>query len=121
MARVDAEVEGDLDRLVELGLGVALDRLDRLGQRVEPGSVDGAQRRFETLAPACHRRHSTTCRPIERAEPTIIAVAASRSLAFMSFIFCSAISRHCATLICPASVRPGVGLPLSTLAARLMK
>ena len=37
---------------------------------------------------------STTVRPIERAEPASMRTAPSTSLAFMSFIFCSAISRQ---------------------------
>ena len=35
VARVDAQVDGDLDALVELGRGVGLDQLDRLGERMD--------------------------------------------------------------------------------------
>ena len=37
MARIDAEIHRDLDRLVELGLGALLDHLHRLFERIELG------------------------------------------------------------------------------------
>ena len=40
---------------------------------------------------------------------------------FKSFIFCSAISRTCALVTEPATSRPGVFEPLSSLAAFLRK
>ena len=59
--------------------------------------------------------------PIERAEPSIISIAFSTSLAFRFFIFASAISRTWARVMVPALEMPGVLEPLVSLAAFLMK
>ena len=50
-------------------------------------------------------------------KPLTIFIAASRSFAFKSFIFISAISLHCATETDPFDSLPGVCEPLSILAA----
>src|SRR4029078_5669226 len=50
---------------------------------------------------------STTWRPIARAEPSMIFVAAAMSFAFRSFILASAISASCERLIVPALSLPG--------------
>jgi hypothetical protein len=55
VARVDAEIEGKLDALVELGRGVLLDQRDRLGERVCLGPVDLRLGGGQSLALACHR------------------------------------------------------------------
>src|SRR3546814_8077120 len=74
------------------------------------------------LSLAGFRHHCpTTSRPIERAVPTIICVAASTSFAFRSTIFCVAISRHCATVTRPAVVLPVVPERFWILAAFLRK
>ena len=77
VARVNPKIERQLDRFVELCRRTALDRPHGIRQRVELHSVDGGQRRLELLALLRHRLYPTTSRPIERAEPTIIWVAAS--------------------------------------------
>src|SRR5205807_9596510 len=56
-----------------------------------------------------------------RAAPSIMRIAAWTSLAFKSFILISAISRTLARGIVPAVARPGVPLPLSILAAFLIR
>ena len=41
VARVDAQIDGDLDGLVELGGGVGLHQLDGLGERMQRLAVAG--------------------------------------------------------------------------------
>src|SRR3954463_11719753 len=55
--------------------------------------------------------------PIERAVPATCAIAPSRSIAFRSGIFCSAISRTCAFVTEPAVSRFGAVEPFSRPAA----
>src|SRR6478609_4913034 len=120
MRRIDAEVHRDLDGFVELRLGALLHELHRLGDRIGLLAIDtlaGLLRAFSD----CHGCYSVTARPIERAEPSIIFIAASTVSQFKSFIFCSAISRTCFLLTCPTGSRPGVFDPLSSLAAFLRK
>ena len=50
MARIDAEIERNLDRLVELRLGRVLDELHRLFERIELVAIDGGLSRGEPLA-----------------------------------------------------------------------
>src|SRR5665213_475808 len=59
--------------------------------------------------------------PIERAEPSIISIAFSTSLALRSFIFVSAIWRTCALVTLPANESPGVLEPPLILAAFFRK
>src|ERR1700743_718599 len=59
--------------------------------------------------------------PMERAEPSIISIAFSMSLALRSFIFASARARTCARVTLPALVTPGDLEPLVSLAAFLRK
>src|SRR6185312_2920170 len=118
--RIDAEVHRDLDGLVELGLGALLAELDRFGKRVGFVAVYAFARDLGAFSD-CHDRYSCTVRPIERAEPSIIFIAASISLALRSFIFCSAISRICFLVTEPTMSRPGVLEPLSSFAAFLRK
>ncbi len=77
VARVDAEVHRDLDGLVELGLGPLLDQLHGLVERVELVAVDAFAGRLRALSDMCHRSYPATWRPIERAEPSTIFIAAS--------------------------------------------
>src|SRR6185437_10770828 len=90
MARIDAEIDRQFDRLVELGRGARLDQLDRFLDRIGFGGVDAFDRLLESLG-ECHGGYPFTSMPIERAEPSIISIAFSTSLAFRSFIFASAI------------------------------
>ena len=76
VTRIDAQVERQLDRLVELRLGVVLDQLHRLGQRVQLVAIDRRHRPPSAACPCLPSSYSTTSRPIERAEPTIICAAA---------------------------------------------
>src|ERR1700682_84603 len=56
--------------------------------------------------------------PMERAEPSIMLIAASIVSQFKSFIFCCAISLTCAFDTCPTGSRPG-GLAAGGLRRRL--
>src|SRR5665213_549360 len=120
MARIDAEVHGDLDRLIELRLGALPDHLHGLDERIELLAVDAVESCLVALS-HCHRAYSTTSRPIERAEPATIRIAASTSVAFRSFSFFVAISRTCALVTLPTLPRPGVWLPLGMPAAFFRK
>src|SRR4029434_680329 len=101
VARIDAEVHRDLDGLVELRLGALLDQIHRLLDIVEGVAVDRAVGLGQALSFARHGPYSTTSKPIERAEPLIMAIAASTLLALRSTIFFSAISRTCFTVTLP--------------------
>ena len=74
---VDAEIHRDLDGLVELRLGALLDELDRLGERIELDPVDSLARLAHAFPVHVPSLYPTTSRPIERAEPSIILIAAS--------------------------------------------
>src|SRR6202021_3403042 len=117
VARIDAEIHGDLDGLVEFRLGALLDHLHRVLECIELLAVDAFARRDRAFA----ERHDTTSSPIERADPSTMLMADSIVSQFKSFIFCSAISRTCALVTEPAMSRPGVLEPLSIFAAFLRK
>src|SRR5262249_19938312 len=117
---IDAEIHRDLDGLVELRFGSLLNEPDRFGDRIGLFAVDTFASRLWAVSDV-HCRYSVTVRPIERAEPSTILIAASTVSQLRSFIFCSAISRTCFLLTCPTDSRPGVFDPLSSLAAFLRK
>ena len=121
VARVDAEIHRHLDRLVELGLGPILDHLDRFVDRIKLGAINAFAELFSSFSEICHGPYSATVMPMDRADPATMRIAESTLSQFKSFIFCSAISRTCAGVIEPATSRPGVFEPLSSLAAFLMK
>src|SRR5262249_16752528 len=120
MRWIDAEVHRNLDRFIELRFRAFLDQLHRLGDRIGFIAINAFANGLRALSD-CHGRYSVTVRPIERAEPSIIFIAASTVSQFRSFIFCSAISRTCFLLTCPTGSRPGVFAPLSIFAAFLRK
>ena len=91
MLGIDAEVHRDLDGLIELRLGPLLDHLHGFRERIGLGGVDAFTGSFCALSD-CHCPYPFTSRPIERAEPSTIFMAASMVVQFKSFIFCSAIS-----------------------------
>ena len=72
--------------------GISSSRPKASAQRVAPRAVDLLETRAVALASRRHHSPSTS-RPIERAVPATIFIAASRSLAFRSGILSSAISR----------------------------
>src|SRR5271165_5179851 len=109
--RIDAEVERKLDGLVELDVGVGLDELQGLVELVELGALDRLARVADSLAVMSHLTYSATCRPIARAEPSIIFIAASIESQLRSGIFFSAISRTCSFVTLPTKPRPGVLAP----------
>src|SRR5262249_38696092 len=89
MTRIDAEIHRHFDGLVELGLGTLLDHVHRFGKRIKLLAVDTLAR----LSRAFAHRHAFTSWPIDRADPSIMRIAASIVSALRSFIFCWAISR----------------------------
>src|SRR6185436_13770264 len=91
MLGIDAEVHRDFDGLVELRLGALLDHLHRFHERIGLGGIDAFTNLLGALS-GCHRRYPFTSRPIERAEPSTIFMAASTVLQFRSFILAWAIS-----------------------------
>jgi len=92
VTRVNAEVHGDLDGFVELGDGPFLDHCDGVRQGDEPRRIDTFADLLHALCELCHDQ-PTTSRPMERAEPSTIAIAPSTSAALRSFILPSAIAR----------------------------
>ena len=111
VARVDAEADVRLDRRIELrGRGLA-DEAHRLGGRVELPVLDRRSRprgtscrvvrAFHCLrgvggrAAPSHSVAQLTFRPMDRAVPSMILVACSRSCALRSACLTSAISRTC--------------------------
>src|ERR1700730_17263955 len=121
MTRIDAEIHGDLDGLVELRPGAFLDHLNGFVERVELLPIDALAGLHNAFSVARHDRYSLTSMPIDRAEPSTIRIADSTVSQFRSFIFCSAISLTCALVTSPALSRPGVLEPDSTFAAFLRK
>ena len=63
---IDPEIHGDLDGLVELGLGALLDQLDRLGERIGLVAVDAFAGGVHAFS-VCHVRYSATAMPMELA------------------------------------------------------
>src|SRR5262249_22303515 len=112
---------GDLDGLVELGLGARLDHVHRLVQRVELGAVDAVARRPRAFSEIGHFSYPTTSSPMDFAEPSTMRMAASTVVQLRSFIFFSAISLTCSLVTEPTAPRPGVLAPLWILAAFLRK
>ena len=91
--RVNAEVHGDLDGFVEFRFRVRLHQRDSFGDRVGLVGIHGFRDCAGTLSWFRHDAYSVTSMPIARADPAMIFEAASRSFAFRSSIFISAISR----------------------------
>src|SRR5439155_8961015 len=91
VARVDTEVHGDLDGLVELRLGALLDELHRFVEAIKLDAVDAFLRRPNTLS-VRHADHPTISRPIDWAEPFTMAIADSTESQFRSGSFVVAIS-----------------------------
>src|SRR5437773_1761962 len=74
--------------------------------------------RLDVLFAPLLRHYSMTSRPIDRAVPSIIFIAASGSYAFRSLRFSSTIWRSCCRVTRPIFSRFGFAEPLSTPAAR---
>ena len=76
--------------------------------RIKLDPVDALARLDDAFSNMRHRAHPTTSRPIERAEPSIIGIAASTVAQLRSGSFFSAISLICALVILPTKPRPVV-------------
>src|SRR6185436_2097019 len=119
LLRVDAEVDRDIDRLVELRRGGLLDEVDRLDRSVGLARIDLGKECLPALGDVRHYMPSTMT-PIERALPATMRMAASRSAALRSGIFALAISSTCFRVILPTLSVCGLGLPDSMPAAFLI-
>src|SRR5690606_8645208 len=111
VARVNAEVHGNFDSLVKFRRRVRLDDVDRLVKPIELVAVNLSGLGLLFLRQFRHDPYSTTSRPMERAYPRMMSIAVSISLALRSGIFASAISRTCASVTFPATLRLGVAPP----------
>src|SRR6266540_949220 len=117
MADVEAHVHVHLDRLVELGALLVLEKLDRLERRVRALTVDVRERLAVALAVLAHAGVST---PIERAVPSMILIAWSTSRAFKSSSLVSAIWRTWSRVSRPTFSRLGSPEPLGIPSASLI-
>ncbi|KXX63299.1 hypothetical protein AY586_16680 [Marichromatium gracile] len=93
MTRIYAEVDGKFNAFVELGLGPILEHGQSFTKTIGLVAINAFTGRFNALTYFRHRSYSVTSMPMERAEPSIMIIADSISLAFRSFILASAISR----------------------------
>src|SRR5205807_982309 len=111
LARIDVEPHRHFDRLIELGDLVVGDQRDRLFEGISLLAID-LLRRFVVFL-ACHircpARQPTTSMPIERAVPSTVLIAASRSLAVKSLSLVFAISSTCALVTLPTLFLFGIG------------
>jgi len=109
---IDAEVDGDVHRLLELGGGALLDQRDGLVERVLLARLDLLGERLLALGElfGLHDQPSPST-PIERAEPAMVLIAASMLPALMSGHLILAISSSCLREILPTFLLFGVALP----------
>src|SRR5205814_3818941 len=98
-------------RLVEFRVGRVLHLLDGNGGRVQLARLDGGDGSFVFLAVGAHQ--PSTTRPMDRAVPAIMLIAPSRSVAFRSCIFSSAIFLSWARVTLPTLSRLEVAEPFS--------
>src|ERR1700685_579079 len=119
LLRVDAETDVNLDRFIELRVGVLLHEADRFGRRVEGLLIEVGLEVLVTLTVML--RHYSTSTPIERAVPAMIFLAASISFALMSGIFTLAMSSSCFWVSLPILLRLVSFEPDSILSACLMR
>src|SRR2546422_9854183 len=89
--RVHPETHRHVHGLVELGVRGGLDLLHRLARTVQLARLEG--RGGGPVVFAVYAHQSTTSRPMERAVPATIRIAASMSFALRSGILISAIRR----------------------------
>src|SRR5499433_2354864 len=119
LARIHAEADGELERLVELSSRELGRQGHRLVERIARLAVDLAGRALHSLSGLCHGSYSTTSRPTLRAVPSIVRIAASSDSADRSGRLSSAISRTWARVTLPTLPRLGSAAPFSTPAAFL--
>src|SRR5690606_23285812 len=117
LAGIHAELDGDVDRLVELRLGALLHEAQRIAERIQLLAIDLLADRLHALGHPGHDQTPSTFRPMLRAEPTSVRTAASMSAAVRSGILVFAISSSCARVTVPTLSVCGLGEPLSIFAA----
>src|SRR4029077_3080407 len=124
--RIDTQPYVSLDRSVELGDRGVLGKRDGLLGGEAAVAVGGHRRldllgRLDVSLSVSLRHYSMTSRPIERAVPSIIFIAASVSKALRSLRLVSTICLICCLVTRPIFWRFGFGDPFSTPAARLSR
>src|SRR5580704_6821078 len=135
MARVDAKADVRLNRRIKCGDCSLADEAHGLRRRIELSGLDRARSLAVFLAVSCwhgftlsvvlagtsgapsHSVAQLTLRPIDRAVPSMIRVACSRSCALRTACLTSAISRTCCLEREPTLSRFGFPDPFSTPAA----
>src|SRR5215468_8998334 len=117
LARIHAEADGELERLVELSSRELGRQGHRLVERIARLAVDLAGRALHSLSGLCHGSYSTTSRPTLRAVPSMVRIAASTDSADRSGRLSTAISRTWARVTLPTLPRFGSAAPFSTPAA----
>ena len=75
VARIDAEIDRQLDGLIEFGGGVGLHGGDGFIDRIQLVAINARTSGGGALSHLRHRSYPVTSRPIERAEPSMILVA----------------------------------------------
>src|SRR5699024_10133470 len=116
LARVNAQTHGHVHRFGELGIGVVLDDLQGFFDRVRLARLHCSADGLLSLGLLAHDQPSTA-RPIERAEPSMVRTAASRSAAIRSGSFALAISSSWARVTLPTFSVLGRAEPPCTPAA----
>ena len=119
LARVDAQPDRDLHGLVELRRGEGLQQVEGLAGVVVGVAVDSRRGFAVALALLGHGISHSTWMPIERAVPSMMRQAWSRSRALRSAILSLAISSTCSRVTLPTISLPTSPAPFSTPAAFL--
>src|SRR5690606_3581604 len=122
LAGVDRELQRDLDGRVELRRTGLLREGDGLGRGVVAVCLDLREGSLVCLGLGshCYLPQPSTVMPMERAVPAMIFDAASRSFAFRSACFCSAICWTWSAVILPTLTVCGVAEAFCTPAAFLI-
>src|SRR5581483_6927897 len=116
MPGIDAKIDRNLDRFVEFCRCALFQQLDGVVERIGLCALDSFACGANALSCFCHVQPLTSM-PMDRAEPMIIFMAASTSLALRSFILASAMLRTWSMVTVPLKSRPGALEPESSLAA----
>src|SRR5690606_26919576 len=117
LARIDAQVHGDVHALGELRGGELLHQAKRLVDRIHRPRLHLLARQLAPLRQGGHQLTPSTSMPMLRAVPATVRTAASRSAAVRSGIFTFAISSSCCRLTLPTLAVLGVPDPFGTPAA----
>src|SRR5580765_491614 len=118
--RIDAQLNGHIDRFVELRCCELLHKHQRVIERISLGTIDPALQRLGAFCQLGHYSPSTVM-PMEWAEPAMVRTAASISAAVRSGFFWVAISSTCLRVILPTLSVCGLAEPFCRPAAFLIR